>query len=86
MKRNNLTEKIHLLSMVKSTLKVFTLVILILFTGLNSLTAQIKIYIETDLEGVSGVYKFYQTREKVALKISRLRIFYGRSCSCSSWS
>ena len=27
-------------------------------------TAQIKIFIETDLEGVSGVYKFAQTREK----------------------
>jgi D-amino peptidase len=28
------------------------------------LNAQIKIFIETDLEGVSGVYKFSQTREK----------------------
>jgi D-amino peptidase len=31
---------------------------------LNTLTAQIKIFIETDLEGVSGVYNFTQTREK----------------------
>jgi len=29
-----------------------------------SLSAQIKIFIETDLEGVSGVYRFSQTREK----------------------
>jgi len=41
-----------------------TLIILMLFTGLSSLTAQVKIFIETDLEGVSGVYKFSQTREK----------------------
>lgn len=37
--------------------------LLILMTSLTA-TAQIKIYIETDLEGVSGVYKFAQTREK----------------------
>jgi D-amino peptidase len=49
---------------VKSALKVFALVNLIQLTGLYSLTAQIKIFIETDLEGVSGVYKFSQTREK----------------------
>lgn len=64
MKRIDLTKKIHLLLIVKSALKVFTLVILILLTGLNTLTAQIKIFIETDLEGVSGVYNFTQTREK----------------------
>jgi D-amino peptidase len=64
MKRNNLNEKSHLISMVKSTTKILTLIILMLFTGLFSLTAQIKIFIETDLEGVSGVYKFSQTREK----------------------
>ncbi len=29
----------------------------------NSAVAQIKIYVNTDLEGVSGVYKFAQTRE-----------------------
>lgn len=30
----------------------------------SSLSAQIKIFIETDLEGISGVYRFAQTREK----------------------
>ena len=48
----------------KSAFKVFTLIILMTFHRINSLTAQIKIYIETDLEGVSGVYRFSQTRDK----------------------
>ena len=39
----------------------FILLFLISFSHVN---AQIKIFIETDLEGVSGVYKFSQTREK----------------------
>lgn len=39
-------------------------IIMVLFTTCTTLTAQIKIFIETDLEGVSGVYKFAQTREK----------------------
>jgi D-amino peptidase len=64
MKRNSLIKMIHLRSTLKSSLKVLNLIILMLFTGLFSLTAQIKIYIETDLEGVSGVYRFSQTREK----------------------
>ena len=64
MKRNILTQKILQLSIVKSKLKLLMLIILIFFTGIYPLTAQIKIYIETDLEGVSGVYNFTQTREK----------------------
>lgn len=44
--------------------KVLTLMLLMLFTGVISLIAQKKIYIVTDLEGVSGVYQFAQTREK----------------------
>jgi len=43
------------------------LVLLVLLTALmvaNPAIAQKKIYILTDLEGVSGVYKFGQTREK----------------------
>jgi D-amino peptidase len=59
-----LTEKFIPISIMKSALKVFILLSLMLLTGLNSLTAQIKIYIETDLEGVSGVYRFSQTRDK----------------------
>lgn len=64
MERKNLTQKMHRISAVKSLLKVLSLIILLLFSGFFSLTAQIKIFIETDLEGVSGVYKFSQTREK----------------------
>ena len=46
-----------------ASLKILTAILLIVLNGL-SLQAQIKIYIMTDLEGVSGVYKFEQTREK----------------------
>ena len=49
----------------------------ILMTSLTG-TAQIKIYIETDLEGVSGVYKFAQTREKdTPLNIQACEYFMG---------
>ena len=44
-----------------------TLILLVLLMGIvgaNPLLAQKKIYIITDLEGVSGVFKFKQTREK----------------------
>jgi D-amino peptidase len=64
MSRIGIAKKIQLLSSLKSVLKIFILVTLILLTGLISLSAQIKIFIETDLEGVSGVYNFTQTREK----------------------
>ncbi len=46
-----------------ASMKILTAILLIVLSGL-SLEAQIKIYIMTDLEGVSGVYKFEQTREK----------------------
>ncbi|MBA4408418.1 MAG: M55 family metallopeptidase [Bacteroidota bacterium] len=36
----------------------------LLFTSFSPASAQIRIFIETDLEGVSGVYRFAQTREK----------------------
>jgi D-amino peptidase len=39
-------------------------VLLLILVGPAPLPAQIKIYVMTDLEGVSGVYKFAQTREK----------------------
>jgi D-amino peptidase len=45
-------------------IRIFSAVIIIFFTSVYSASAQIKIFIETDLEGVSGVYKFSQTREK----------------------
>jgi D-amino peptidase len=64
MKRSHLTEKMQINAMLQSEMKILSMMILMLFTGLFSLSAQIKIFIETDLEGVSGVYRFSQTREK----------------------
>jgi D-amino peptidase len=43
--------------------KLFVLMMILFAVGASA-TAQIKIFIETDLEGVSGVFNFTQTREK----------------------
>ena len=41
-------------------------------------TAQVKIYVNTDLEGISGVFKFAQTREKDSpLNIQACEYFMG---------
>lgn len=40
------------------------IMLLTLFTCKNPVTKPLKIYINTDLEGISGVYKFAQSREK----------------------
>ena len=40
------------------------LLVLPMFTCTKPVTKPLKIYINTDLEGISGVYKFAQTREK----------------------
>lgn len=64
MECKNIIQKILHVTVMKSAMRVLTLCFLFLFTGFYSLSAQIKIYIETDLEGVSGVYNFTQTREK----------------------
>ena len=42
----------------------YTVIILLFVVVVTSVSEQKKIYILTDLEGVSGVYKFSQTREK----------------------
>ena len=42
----------------------YPVLILLLIVAVTSVSAQKKIYILTDLEGVSGGYKFSQTREK----------------------
>ena len=48
----------------RSLLQWFSLVVLLAaFAGANPAAAQLKIYINTDLEGASGVFKFAQTRE-----------------------
>ncbi len=56
--------------------KIFTLLVFLVF-GI-SVSAQIKIYVSTDLEGVSGVYKFDQTRAKdTPLNIQACEYFMG---------
>jgi D-amino peptidase len=58
--------------------KIVLAFIMIFFTCFSAASAQIKIYVETDLEGVSGVYKFAQTREKdTPLNIQACEYFMG---------
>jgi D-amino peptidase len=64
MKRCYSTQKMHIPFMLRPAFMVLSIMIPMLCTGLFSISAQIKIFIETDLEGVSGVYRFSQTREK----------------------
>jgi D-amino peptidase len=52
------------LSFSNPKLNSFIPVLLLVVMSINPVIAQKKIYIFTDLEGVSGVYKFAQTREK----------------------
>ena len=53
-------------------------VLMAFFTCINPLAAQIKIYVNTDLEGISGVYKFDQTRQKdTPLNIQACEYFMG---------
>lgn len=46
------------------TSKPFFLLLLILSGLVSNSAGQVKIYLNTDLEGISGVYKFDQTRQK----------------------
>lgn len=48
----------------KSLLKWLIICLGAIFTIVNPVAAQKKIYVTTDLEGISGVFKFAQTREK----------------------
>ena len=70
--------KSSVLSSLISHLKIITAVMLTLLIYSPFASAQIKIYVETDLEGVSGVYKFAQTREKdTPLNIQACEYFMG---------
>lgn len=61
-----------------SLFKMITAVLLLILISSAPASAQIKIYVETDLEGVSGVYKFAQTREKDSpLNIQACEYFMG---------
>lgn len=58
--------------------RIIPITLLYFFTCFSLVNAQVKIYIETDLEGVSGVYKFAQTREKDSpLNIQACEYFMG---------
>jgi len=60
------------------THKVIITILLIVLVAMNHVNAQKKIYIFTDLEGISGVYKFEQTREKGSpLNIEACEYFMG---------
>lgn len=59
---SNLKSRITFLGLLTSTLLLF--VLLTLYTCKNPVKTPLKIYINTDLEGISGVYKFAQSREK----------------------
>src|SRR5512133_2932779 len=52
--------------------------IFLLLLSFQTLNAQVRIFMETDLEGVSGVYKFSQTREKdTPLNLQACEYFMG---------
>jgi D-amino peptidase len=56
----------------------FLAILFLIFSGSNHVNAQLKIYINTDLEGISGVFKFAQTREKdTPLNIQACEYFMG---------
>jgi len=58
--------------------KVIFTIIFVLILSHNSLFSQIRIYVNTDLEGISGVFKFDQTREKdTPLNLQACEYFMG---------
>ncbi len=61
----------------RTHLELIILLLFVVFMYSGSISAQ-KIYINTDLEGISGVYKFDQTREKdTPLNIQACEYFMG---------
>jgi len=63
----------------RGTLKSTGVMLFIIFCLFpSSVSAQLKIYVNTDLEGISGVFKFDQTREKdTPLNIQACEYFMG---------
>jgi D-amino peptidase len=58
--------------------KVCLIALPLIFFTFSTSFSQVKIYIETDLEGISGVFKFAQTREKDSpLNIQACEYFMG---------
>lgn len=70
--------KSNFLINVSRLLFVFSLIFFTIFLAPNKTNAQLKIYVNTDLEGISGVFKFAQTREKdTPLNIQACEYFMG---------
>jgi D-amino peptidase len=62
----------------KSGLRISIMVLLTFCACISQSSAQLKIYVNTDLEGISGVFKFDQTREKdTPLNIQACEYFMG---------
>jgi len=63
---------------IRRLISVLSSIILVILVTSNEISAQLKIYVNTDLEGISGVYKFAQTREKdTPLNIQACEYFMG---------
>lgn len=72
------TNKKEIISFCSSHISLIPAFILLFLSSFSTVNGQIKIYMETDLEGVSGVYKFAQTREKdTPLNIQACEYFMG---------
>jgi D-amino peptidase len=69
---------IQICKILKSELKIAMMVLLTFCIRTIPVSAQVKIYVNTDLEGISGVFKFDQTREKdTPLNIQACEYFMG---------
>lgn len=77
-KNNTMRPKSNYRGNANRLLSVISAIILLLLVASNNVNAQLKIYVNTDLEGISGVFKFAQTREKdTPLNIQACEYFMG---------
>src|SRR5512139_3800213 len=63
---------------IRTVLQISVLILLISFACADIASSQLKIYVNTDLEGISGVFSFSQTRKKdTPLNIQACEYFMG---------
>jgi len=63
---------------ISPVLRISVMVLLVYFAWTNTSLSQLKIYVNTDLEGISGVFSFNQTRKKdTPLNIQACEYFMG---------
>ena len=63
---------------IRPVLRISVLILLISFSIADIASSQLKIYVNTDLEGISGVFSFNQTRKKdTPLNIQACEYFMG---------